>query len=311
MKFDVIIGNPPYQLNDGGNAASAMPIYQKFVATAKKLNPRYLSMVIPARWFTGGRGLDDFRNEMLHDDRIRIMHDFADASDCFPGVEIKGGVCYFLWDRDNRGTCQVHTHRADNSTSQSTRPLLEEGFNTFIRDIKQISVLRKVQVKGEQSFADIISANDPFGFDVREQNSYKRVRAPYKIIAFPGSVNFYYNGWRKDGLGFIEKGFVTKGFNMIDSYKVFVPRVWGTGNPSSDWVNPFVAPPNSCSTETYLAIGPLKDAIAGENVISYMQTKFFHFMVSIIKNTQQAMQRVYTYVPVQDFSKKWTDNELY
>jgi site-specific DNA-methyltransferase (adenine-specific) len=189
MKFDVIIGNPPYQLSDGGNAASAMPIYQKFVEQAQKLQPRFLTMVIPSRWFTGGRGLDSFRDSMLHDDRIQVIHDFPDASDCFPGVEIKGGVCYFLWERDKHGDCSVTTHR-EGKVVKSTRPLLEKGMETFIRNAEQISILKKVQQKKEIMLTTIISANDPFGFDVREENSYKRVRAPYELKSFTGSVLF-------------------------------------------------------------------------------------------------------------------------
>lgn len=156
MKFDVIIGNPPYQLSDGGNAASAIPIYQKFVNQAQKLNPRYLSMIIPSRWFTGGRGLDDFREGMLHDDRIRVLHDFPNASDCFPGVEIKGGVCFFLWDRDNKGKCRTVIHR--NSQEVSTiRPLLEVGMNTYIRYPEQIEIWHKVTALKEKSFSTIVS----------------------------------------------------------------------------------------------------------------------------------------------------------
>lgn len=311
MKFDVIIGNPPYQLSDGGNAASAIPIYQKFVKQAQKLQPRFLTMIIPSRWFTGGRGLDEFRREMLNDDRIRVLHDFVHASECFPGVEIKGGVCFFLWNRDQRGLCEVFTHNGNGNITQTQRPLLESGMETFIRHSEQISVLHKVQSLNEQSFSEMVSANDPFGFDVREKDSYKRVRAPYEMEPFPGSVDFYYNGWRKAGIGHVNKRYIRKNLELVDNYKVFVPRVWGSGDPRTDWVNPFVASPNSCSTETFLAIGPLSNVRTAENIISYMQTKFFHFMVSLIKSTQQAMQRVYTYVPVQDFSESWTDEKLY
>jgi site-specific DNA-methyltransferase (adenine-specific) len=195
MKFDVIIGNPPYQLNDGGGTgSSAMPIYHMFVNQAQKLNPRYLTMIIPSRWFTGGRGLEDFRGSMLTDKRIRILHDFLNASDCFPGVDIKGGVCYFLWDRDNEGPCKVVTHREGKISSIMERPLLEERLNVFVRNNEAITILGKVQEFKEESFSDIISANDPFGFDVRIENSYKRVKPEYKLMTFKNSSLFYYNG---------------------------------------------------------------------------------------------------------------------
>ena len=311
MKFDVIIGNPPYQLSDGGNAASAMPIYQKSIQQAKKLNPQYISMIVPSRWFSGGRGLDSFRDEMLHDDRIRVIHDFPDASDCFPGVEIKGGICYFFWCNNEHGDCLVCSHENGECTSQSRRPLLEKGMETFIRYNEQISIFKKVTSLAEKPFSDIVSANDPYGFDVREQGSYKRVRAEYKLSAFPGSVKFYYNGWRKDGIGYIDPSYIRKGKDLVHTYRLMVPRVWGAGDPHTDVVKPFLVEPNSCSTETYLTIGPFDSVEVANNVISYMETKFFHFMVFLIKNTQQAMQKVYSFVPMQDFTMKWTDKELY
>lgn len=159
MQFDVIVGNPPYQLSDGGHSASAIPIYQNFVQQAKKLNPRYLTMIIPSRWFTGGRGLDEFRDEMLNDKRIRALHDFINAGDCFPGVEIKGGVCYFLWKRDELGDCKVYTHDGDKIVSDAERPLLEDGAETFIRYNDAISVLHKVRALQDESFASLVSAN--------------------------------------------------------------------------------------------------------------------------------------------------------
>lgn len=310
MKFDVIISNPPYQLSDGGNAASAIPIYQKFVERSQKLNPRYLVMIIPSRWFSGGRGLDAFRNTMLHDDRIRELHDYPNAADCFPGVEIKGGVCYFLWDRENRGNCRITTHR-NSVVHESTRPLLEPNMDIFIRYYEQISILKKVQQYSEKPFSDIVSPNDPYGFDVREENSYKRIRAPYKLTPFTNSVKYYYNGWRKDGVGYVDKKYIRKGQELVDAVKIFVPRVWGAGDPATDRIQPFIVGENSCSTETYLTVGPFANEKEAENAISYMQTKFFHFMVSLIKNTQQAMQKVYALVPNQDYTRPWVDKELY
>ena len=144
MQFDVIIGNPPYQLDDGGYGTSAAPIYNKFVDQAKKLNPRLLTMIIPARWFAGGKGLDEFRESMLTDNRLRSIDDFLSASDVFPGVGLKGGVCYFLWDRDNPGPCRVTTHFKDWPVSRASRPLLEEGADVFIRFNEGLSILKKV-----------------------------------------------------------------------------------------------------------------------------------------------------------------------
>jgi len=312
MKFDVIVGNPPYQLNDGGGTgSSAIPLYHKFVQQAKKLKPRYLTMIIPSRWFSGGRGLDAFRNEMLHDDRVRVLHDFLNASDVFPGVEIKGGVCYFLWDRDNIGDCKIYTHHSKKVVSESERPLLEEGANSFIRYSEAISILKKVQLFKEDKFSSLISANDPFGFDVREKNSYKRVKPVFEKKPFDKSIKFYYNGWRTKGLGYTEKKSIRKNIDWINKYKILIPKAWGTGNSNKDWLSPFLIDPNSCCTETYLVVGPVKNKQTAENIIIYMQTNFFHILVSLIKNTQNAMKKVYDFVPMQDFSQEWTDEKLY
>lgn len=312
MKFDVIISNPPYQLSDGGHGPSAMPIYQKFIRQAKKLNPRYISMIVPSRWFSGGRGLDDFRDEMLHDDRLQVLHDYFDASKVFPGVEIKGGVCYFLWSRDEHGDCQITTYRTDGSESLSKRPLLEDGLSTFLRNVEQISILHKVRSVGENSFQDIVTPNDPYGFDVREEGSYKRIKPTFTKTPFENAVEFYYNGWRKEGLGYLSIDDVHKNKEFVDKYKIFVPKAWGTGNPQTDWLNAaFIVGPHSASTETYLTVGPFETEEEAENAMSYIHTKFFHFMVAMVKITQNAMRNIYEMVPLQDFSKSWTDEELF
>ncbi len=312
MKFDVIIGNPPYQLNDGGGTgSSAIPIYHKFIQQAKKLNPTYLTMIIPSRWFTGGRGLDEFRDEMLNDNRISKLHDFPNASDCFPGVEIKGGVCFFLWEKDFKGMTKIYTHESGQIKSESERNLLENGAETFIRYNDAISILHKVQAFNEKSFAKIISANDPFGFDVRVDGSYKRVKPKFKNKPFKDSVEFYYNGWQREGMGYIEKDNIRKNIEFIKDYKVLITKAWGIGSMEKDWLNPLIVEPNSCCTETYLIIGPFSKKSTAQNVISYTQTKFFHLLVSLIKITQNAMKKVYTFVPMQNFDEPWTDEKLY
>jgi site-specific DNA-methyltransferase (adenine-specific) len=176
MQFDVIIGNPPYQLDDGGYGNSAAPIYHLFVEQAKKLEPRYLSLVIPARWFAGGKGLDEFRKSMLTDNRLRSIDDYLSASDVFPGVGLKGGVCYFLWDRGNPGPCRVNTHFKDWPVSTTNRPLLEEGVDVFIRFNEGLSILKKVvavetgksqslSLPTSKRFDRLVSSRKPFGLE--------------------------------------------------------------------------------------------------------------------------------------------------
>ncbi|HBH06202.1 MAG TPA: restriction endonuclease [Flavobacteriales bacterium] len=312
MKFDVIIGNPPYQLSDGGHGASAGAIYPNFVEQAKKLKPRYLSMIIPSRWFAGsGRGLPAFRENMLKDNRLRIIHDYLNASDCFPGVEIKGGINYFLWDRDNPGDCEVNTHVGNNIISKANRPLLEKGTDTFIRYNEAIPILRKIQSYNEDSFAELVSPNDPFGYDVRAENSMKRIKPKYKLSKFEGSISFYYNGWKRDGLGYIDKNTVRKNQEWISEPKVFIPKAVGSGNVQTDVLKPFIPEKESCCSETYIVIGPFQNYDLAENAISYMKTKFFHFFVSLRKNTQESRRNVYEFVPTQDFNEDWDDQKLF
>lgn len=309
MKFDVIISNPPYQLNVGVEKENyAIPIYQKFVEQAKKLNPRYMTMIIPARWYAGGRGLDVFRKDMLADKRIRIIHDYPDATKVFPGVQIKAGVCYFLWDRDYSGDCSITTHLNDTIVGPVERPLLEKGSDTFIRYNQAISILHKVYKEGNPSFSELVSTQTPFGLVTSYKGMPERTNSTDLKMYISGNDAKY-----KGGTAFVPLSMIKKGKNMIPWHKVYIPKA-GSGSdsfPHQILSKPFYGEPNTVCNQTYLVIGPFNDKTECENVISYISTKFFRFMVLQHKNSQDAMRAVYQFVPMQDFSKSWTDEELY
>ena len=300
MKFDVIIGNPPYQLSDGGHDKSATPIYNRFVEQAIKLNPKYLCMIIPARWYAGGKGLDEFRAKMLADQRIAEIHDFPDTSDCFPGVNIRGGVCYFLWDRDRSGECKITTHKAGVSRGPVERPLLEPGSDSFIRYNEAIPILRKVQKHKEASFSTLVSAHKAFGL---------RTFVRGKDEPFASSVKLYQTG----GIGYIKRSEVEKNEQWIDRWKVVVPYA-SPGDDSYPHLilsKPIISEPGSCSTETYLVVGPFKNKSECANVSAYMKTRFLRFLVLLLKPSQHVTQKTYGFVPMQDFSEEWTDEKLF
>ena len=298
MKFDVIIGNPPYQMSDGGSKASATPIYNLFVEQAKKLNPRYLTMIIPARWYAGGKGLDAFRDSMLSDRHLLRLVDYFDAGECFPGIDISGGVCYFLWSRDKVDDCEVVSIRKG-VKSMMKRALLVKGNSSFIRFNEAISILNKVRVESV-SFSDVVSSRKPFGIDTKPHifNSNKKGRI--MIFAYPTN-------------GYVDSIIVSSNHELVNKYKVMISYAYGERGDFPYFVigKPFLAPPQSCCSETYIVIGEYDTKEMCENCISYMKTKFFRFLVLLSKNTQHATSKVYQFVPLQDFSHPWTDEMLY
>jgi hypothetical protein len=311
MQFDVIIGNPPYQLNDGGGkGTSAGPIYDQFAEKAIALTPRLISLVIPARWYSGGKGLDSFRKAMLNDRRIRVIEDFPDASDVFPGVQVKGGVCFFLWDRDHEGDAVITTHDKGRVLSTMERPLLEPGADVLIRYNEAVSLVKRVfAIEGQpdqlrypygKGFAELVSVRNPYSLGSNFEGLPPNQKGAIRVfrVGSPTATSF-------------DK--VEKSPESIDKWKVFIPFLASGSDsfPHSILGKPFVGPPQSVCTESYLLIGPLASQNEARNVISYIHTRFFRFLVLQKKPSQNATKKVYEFVPVQDFSKPWTDDELY
>lgn len=300
MKFDVIVGNPPYQMNDGGGTgSSAKPIYNLFIEQAKKLNPRYLSMIIPARWYSGGKGLDDFRNEMLKDKRIRKLVDYADSRDCFPGVDIAGGICYFLWERDNKGICEVETNR-NHEVTRSKRYLDE--FETFVRDNLAVDIIHKVK-NLEKSFLDtLVSSRMPFGL-VSSVKPEKK--GELELITSSGN-------------GKISIDKVTSGKDLIQSWKVLLSKASNDhgGQPDKEGKRRIfsrieVMPPKTVCTESYLVVGKYDTKVEAENMIIYLKSKFCRFLVSTILLTQNITKSKFVFVPNLPMKQAWTDDKLY
>ena len=315
MQFDVIIGNPPYQLNTDGFGSQARPIYQDFVQQAKKLEPRYMSFVIPSRWFSGGMGLDDFRESMLTDDRLRSIDDYLSASEVFRGgMGGKGGVCYFLWDRENLGRCKVSTHFKDWPISTATRPLLEKGADVFIRFNEGVSILKKVAAVETASskslalpeskmFMQLVSAIGAFGLESTFRGKDQQSKSDLKV-------------YRNGGVGYVARSEIKKERNAIDKWKVFIGRAApGTGNkdtyPHKIISTPFLGEPGSISSWTYMFIGPFDTKSEAESVLSYLTCRLIRFLILLHKPSQDTTRRVYTFVPKQKWTKKWADEELY
>lgn len=314
MQFDVVIGNPPYQLNTEGFGTQARPIYQLFVQQAKALDPRFLCMVIPARWFSGGMGLDEFRESMLTDDRVRSIDDYLTASDVFPGVGLKGGVCYFLWDRDNRGPCRVTTYYKDEPPSTATRPLLEEGADVFVRFNEGLSILKKVvavekgsgeslELPQSKKFMQLVSSIGAFGLGSTFRGKEKKSGNDLKV-------------YRNGGIGYVSRSEIEKERAVFDKWKVFIGRAApGTGNrdtyPHRIISTPFIGEPGSISSWTYMYIGPFASRTEAESVLSYLSCRLTRFLILLHKPSQDTTRKVYTFVPMQKWTRSWTDRDLY
>jgi site-specific DNA-methyltransferase (adenine-specific) len=302
MKFDVIVGNPPYQIADGGGGkgTSASPLYHLFVNQAFRLKPRYVAMIIPSRWFSGGKGLDSFREQMLSSTNFRTLVDFTNALEVFPGTQIKGGVCYFLWDKNYDGPCSVTQIEEGNPSEPINRYLNEHG-DVFIRFNDATPILEKVLQKVNKFHDETVSSRKPFGI----LSNFK----DYSEKEFKGAIQLY----SVDGIKWVKRNTVTSNHEWIDSWKTLVPKA-GPGNdgyPHRILGVPLFAPPGSCATETYLVADTFKSQREAENFSLYLKTKFARFMIALVKNTQNLTKSGFRFLPIMDYKKEWTDEALY
>ena len=300
MKFDVIIGNPPYQLSDGGNGASAKPIYHLFVEQAQKLKPRYLSMIIPARWYSGGKGLDEFRKNMLNDRRITNLVDYVNAKDCFSGVSLGGGVCYFLWNRDTHKDCE-YTNVHDGKISTKIRNLSE--YDVFVRYNEAISIINKILDKSSVMVSSVVGTRNPFGIS-------SMVRGTKEI----NDYLLYSSG----GVGYISKELVTQGLDSVDKYKVMISKVTSehAGEPDKSGMFTVVSTakvlePNEVCTDSYLIVYESEEKEKALHFHKYICTKFFRFLLLQAVSSINLSKDKFQFIPMLDFSKEWSDSELY
>lgn len=308
MQFDVIIGNPPYQLNDGGGeGASASPLYHRFVEQAKKLEPQQLVMVVPARWYSGGKGLDEFRASML-DGQLAEVHDFAETDLVFPGVNIRGGVCYFRWVSGRDGLTTVTNHRKDGATSTLARPALESGLATFVRNNEAISILNKVRALSEPTMDARVQSRNPYGIPSNFSQFSTERTAAMPVLLYRSR-----RGVSTDKAVYVSESAIETNKPFKDRLKVLVSKASPGGDeyPHAVLGAPFVAAVGSVSTETYLIVDFVNSVLEGDHLISYMRTRFFRFLVSLIKTTQNISKGCFAFVPAQDLSHEWTDAELY
>ena len=299
MKFDVIVGNPPYHLNTGGHGAQAAPIYQYFVWQAKKLNPRYMAFIIPSRWFAGGMGLNKFRDEMLNDRHIKKLVDYPDSNDCFPGVSIEGGVSYFIWDKNYEGDCEVQTIIGENESDVIKRALNQ--YDIFIRQNQAIGILERVKSRNEATIESKVSGINPFNFPTNFKD-FDQINNPDKIKIYANKAT-----------GYIPRSLAQTHKEWIDEYKVLISEAYG-GAGKKPWQvlgKPIVAEPGSVCTFTYIVVGIFEKKEYAENFAKYLRTRFFRFLVSLRKNTQHSSSKVFAFVPDLPMDQEWTDEKLY
>lgn len=301
MQFDVIIGNPPYQLSDGGYGTSAAPIYQHFVEKALDLDPRYAVFVTPSRWFAGGKGLDEYRKRMLSDHRMHDLVDIPKLYEAFPGVKIRGGVSYFLWDRDYDGPCTVQTFWDGEPVGEPIARYLD-AYDVLVRRNEAVPILEKVRAKGEPTLGSKVSSRKPFGLatNYRGKQASARMADPVKLYA-------------NQRVEWIERADLPVNQLWVDDWKVLMTRVQGTSAAveTKFLSRPIVASPGTACTETYLVAGRFDAAGNAERFATYLRTRFVRFLVSLRKSTQDATKQVYKFVPDVPIDQEWTDELLY
>lgn len=303
MKFDVIVGNPPYQLSDGGNKASAVPIYHKFVSHAIKLQPRFLTMIIPSRWYCGGRGLGAFRKEMLNNGHISQLHDFQRSSDCFPGIRNGGGICYFLWERDAKTTnCQIIEHDSNGAVSTSMRPL-NEFEDVFIRSSVVCNVIRKVHAVSSEFLSESVYSQKPFG-----------LRTNFDEFIPTGKIKVY-SKRAPMGYAYVRENQVSLNRDLVPFWKVVTSR--STSVPEEDngqvlrLSQTFIVEPQAVVTESYVLIGAFDKKEEAENLLTYLKTKFFRFLCQPQIVSPDVSRRTFSFVPKVNLSIEWTDSMLF
>ena len=300
LKFDVIIGNPPYQLESSGFGAQATPIYQLFVEQAFRLKPRYVCMITPSRWFSGGMGLDGFRKRMLESKNFRKLVDYPDASEIFPNVQIKGGVSYFLWDKNYQGMCEVSNVLAGVKGEPRLRNLAEHD-DVFIRFNEAVGLVNRIKEMNFSTFDELISPINPFDLPTNF--------ADLKTKSWSGSIKVYNRG----GFGYVSKKEITKGIDLLDKYKLFIPKASdGSGSfPIQVLSNPIIGAPGEACTMTYLVVGPFKSDKEARSAASFLRSKFVRFLVAMLKNTQDTSKSKFKFVPTVEMNTVWTDSDLY